>query len=183
MPRLWILALGALLAPATVRATVLLELTPEQLTDQSAIIARAAVLKQQVVSEAGRLWTDTTLRVSEPIKGAAAGQLLVVRQPGGETPTRGMLVAGAAQFRVGEETLLFLRLAAARYQPVGMSQGKLGLFRDATGAWYARRDLRGAALMRRGAQRQLQLHRGSATTDVPLDQLRRAIQRRLRGAR
>ena len=177
-----IVGIAAWAAPA--RATVMLSLTTEQLTDQASIVVRGRVVSQQVASDAGRLWTDTTLRVDAALKGTVpASKTVVVRQPGGETAAGGMIVAGAARFQRGEEVLVFLRPVGTVHMAVGMCQGKYRVYRDAGGV-RARRELGGVAFAVLDGQGRASLKR-VPSPDVPLARVVSAVQRRMavRGAR
>ena len=160
-------------------ATVMLSLTTEQLTDQASVVVRGRVVGQQVVTDAGRLWTDTTLRIGAVLKGTvSAGKTIVVRQPGGDTPMGGMVVAGAARFGRGEEVLVFLRPASGSlHVAVGMCQGKYRVYRDAGGVERARRELGGVAFALRDGQGRVSLKR-APSADVPLAMVVSAVQRR-----
>jgi hypothetical protein len=163
-------------APA--RATVLLSLTTEKLTDQAGVVVRGRVIAQQVVTNEGKLWTDTTLRISAVLKGpVAAGKTVVVRQPGGETATGGMRVAGAARFQRAEEVLVFLRPVGSFYIAVGMCQGKYRIYRDKGGVERAQRELSGVSFAVLNGQGRVSFQQ-APSGDVPLTMVVSAVQRR-----
>jgi hypothetical protein len=79
-----------------------------------------------------RIWTWTEVSVSEQVKGKAS-PLILVKQPGGEVDGIGQAVSGAAQFREGEECVLFLEPAPDEknvWRPSGLSAGKVNLVVD-----------------------------------------------------
>jgi hypothetical protein len=163
------LMIALLLASPSARATVLVQLSTRQLAEQAEVVTRGKVLGQQVVEDGGRLWTESTLRVLEPLKGRARrGQTLVLRQPGGERGRIGMRVAGVARFRVGEEVLVFATGAGSVQIPVGMCQGKFEIIRSG-GQARIRRDLTGAGLVRFAPDGKVHLeHRTAPDPDRPL---------------
>jgi len=86
-----------------------------------------------------RILTEAVVSVEAPLKGRARGDVRVV-QMGGAVGDMQMTVAGALEWRAGEEVLLFLeRSLPDRYRVAGFTQGKFTLETDpATGATYAR---------------------------------------------
>ncbi len=182
MSRLALLA-ALVLAGTSAHATVLVKLSTRQLTEQAQIVARGRVLGQRVVSEGGRLWTESTLRVEQAFKGSARrGQTVILRQPGGELGRLGMRVAGVARFRIGEEALVFASQAGPSHIPVGMCQGKFELLRDRAGVTRARRDLSGAGFVRFAPDgRMLLEHEHAPEADRALADLLGEVRAALRG--
>jgi hypothetical protein len=148
----WIAALvavGVVTGAPPARATVLTYLDTKQLTEQSSIIVRGRVFRQEAVRSDRLIWTDTFVKVSEWVKGSGAvGQIVAFRQPGGETKTLGLRVAGAAQFSLGEEVLLFGKSIGKRFVPIGMCLGKYRILKDSAGNLLARRDPNGVSIGR-----------------------------------
>ncbi|MCC6749765.1 MAG: hypothetical protein IT371_19015 [Deltaproteobacteria bacterium] len=150
--------LGCLATAGRARATILEYLDTPALARSATAIVRGKVVRQRVVVVDGRPWTDSVVRVATPLKGRARrGELVTVRQPGGETATLGMHVAGAARFSDGEEVLLFLAADGPRFVPVGMALGKFEVYRDRGGVERVRRDLRGVAFARFDGHGKVQL--------------------------
>jgi hypothetical protein len=173
---------GLLLAPPPAQGTILVSLTTQQLTDQADLVIQGSVLEQRIVTLEGRLWTDTSMRVTEALKGAASpGQILIIRQPGGETPTLGMRVAGAAQFQPGERALVFLQRVGDHFIPVGMTQGKYQIYRTAQGALRVRREAAGATLAHFDSAGSVRFEHTLQENDLQLERLLSTI--RGRGAR
>jgi hypothetical protein len=70
--------------------------------------------------------TDTTLRVITSLKGSSKpGATLVATHLGGAVDRVGLRVPGAAQFKLGESAIVFLRRAGDDLNVTGMSQGVL----------------------------------------------------------
>ena len=173
----------AVALPGVAHATVLVQLSTRQLAEQAEIVARGKVLSQRVVSEAGRLWTESTVRVEQRLKGTARrGQSLILRQPGGELGRLGMRVAGVARFRVGEEVLVFAQRAGAVHIPLGMCQGKFEIRRDRSGLERVHRDLSGAGFVRFAPDGKMLLeHKTAPDPERPLSALLGEVRTALKG--
>lgn len=150
MFRAWfsgVLLICGALAALPAQATVMTYMNTQELTERATSVVRGTVEQQQVVERGGHLWTDSYVRVLEALKGkVGTGQILVLRQPGGETLTVGERVGGTARFAVGEEVLVFARPVRHYHVPVGMCLGKYGIRRGKDGRVYASRDLARAGL-------------------------------------
>ncbi len=131
-------------------ATVLMHMSVKEMTRKAAHVVQGKVVFQALVQQDGTIYTDSHVKVQSALKGRArAGRVLIVRQLGGETSTRGVHVSGVARFKVGEKVLVFLSPAGKkRFKPVGMCLGKYRLSTDTSGRSWASRDLSGAAFAR-----------------------------------
>ena len=163
-----LVAVALLLAATPARATVLMFMSTQELTDHSTLVVEGTVLHQEVV-ELDHLYTDTYLLVSGEVhKGAATpGQIIVVRQIGGVTSGLSLLVAGMARFKLGEQALIFAAPAKGprsegRLMVMGAALGKYTLFTDADGVQRARRDLSSASVANFGPDGQFKV--GEATS-------------------
>jgi hypothetical protein len=97
------LAFVALILPAhAALATSVVELPPAELSKRADVIVHAKVIALDVVDEARGLVTYTKLVVLDASKGAKAGEVLVVYQPGVADGVRVRWVDGAHRFKVGE---------------------------------------------------------------------------------
>jgi hypothetical protein len=133
------------------QATIVESLDLREMVSRSERIVRGRVAAQKAYWADGRIWTDVTIRVDATFKGAPAqtlpaSQTLIVRHLGGTVNGIGSRTIGEVQFAPNEEVFLFLRHAADAYQTVGLSQGKLRIVRDASGA-RAVGNLQGAKLL------------------------------------
>jgi hypothetical protein len=88
-------------------ATSVVELSPAELGKRADVIVHAKVVAQTVVDEARGPVTYTKLVVLDATKGAKAGEVLVVYQPGVADGVRVRWVDGAHRFKVGEEVLFY----------------------------------------------------------------------------
>lgn len=126
-----IVGLAALIAgiPSIAKATSLVPMTVEQMTDASDLIVRGVVEDVRLeVAINGHINTVAEVRVTEAIKGGVdVGDYVSVVSPGGGSPELGMMdVPGVARFSVDEDTLLFLwsRPDLETYGTVGLAMGK-----------------------------------------------------------
>ena len=149
---LTLLATVLLLIAGPARATVLMFMSTQELTDQSTLVMEVTVLHQEVV-ELDHLYTDTYVLVSGEVhKGeAASGQILVLRTIGGNTSGVSLHVAGMARFKLGEQALIFASPARAprsdgRLMVMGAALGKYAIYTDKEGVQRVRRDLSSASV-------------------------------------
>ncbi len=124
-------AVLALALPALAWATVVVEMSFEELARKAPLVVRGTVGSVQASWDEGqrRIWTYAEVKVAEPLKGRAAPTLLV-KQPGGVVGPVGQAVAGTARFSPGEETVLFLEPAVdepGAYVVLGLAAGKVDL--------------------------------------------------------
>ncbi|HZP00128.1 MAG TPA: hypothetical protein VFD30_07530 [Terriglobia bacterium] len=131
---LWIVIFGLWASP-TLRATTLVRLSLEQLTQASTAIVQGRVVSQESRwnPEHTRILTYTTIAVNQPIKGNPPATL-VIEQPGGKIGNIHTFVAGSVRFRPQIEYMLFLEPSSrdmSQYLVVGMMQGALRIYRDA----------------------------------------------------
>lgn len=169
---------GAVAAPPA-QATVMIYMKTTELTEKATSVVQGTVERQQVVEIEGHLWTDSYVRVAETLKGnhAATGEILVLRQPGGETVIIGERVAGAAQFAIGEEVLVFARLVKGVHVPVGMCLGKFRVRRGQDGVARAVRDFHGVTFARFDPRGRFELHEPPATDELRLVDLKQVVLR------
>lgn len=122
-------ALAVALVSAVASASIVVHETLEAMARRVPLIVRGHVARSVAGwdDEKHRIWTWTELVVSDPIKGKP-GAVVLVKQPGGEVEGIGQSVAGAAQFREGEECVLFLEPAPdepGAFGVSGLSAGKV----------------------------------------------------------
>ena len=114
-------------------ATTAVRLSLEDLTAVSSAVVHGTVVDTQSRwNETGSLIvTDVRIRVADMIKGSPAGEITVT-QLGGEVGKLKTEVPGAAAFRAGEETVLFLAEDGRGGLVVaGLSQGRFDVMEDA----------------------------------------------------
>ncbi len=172
------LALAAALMPLAAAATVVMQLTMEELADRSPVIVRATVEGSKPVARAdGSIWTVTRLAVTERLKGAGTAQV-VVKQPGGEIGGRGQRVLGTAKFREGDDVIVFLEPSVDEknvFVVQGLASGKVNI-ETINGQKVAVRHLDGLSFAKSGTGRVQQVENLDrlGTVDAFLSRLRAA---------
>jgi hypothetical protein len=129
-----ILALDAafliLLPPTALRATTLQRLSLDELAADSDAVARVNFSKSASRWENGTIWTVTTLRVAETMKGNIPAEI-EVRLPGGRVGHLTSTVEGTPQFHPGDDAILFLKtFSAGGFTVAGWVQGTFRISRD-----------------------------------------------------
>jgi hypothetical protein len=148
LPLAAVVALLAETVPAAASVMAALELDELVSTADDVVIA-TAVDEESRWDDRGRIVTDVTLVVDEPMKGSLrAGDTFVVRHLGGSIGDLGMRVEGEVAFALGERSVVFAERRGALSRVVGMSQGSLPIRRDTDGAEMVWPGGRGLALVR-----------------------------------
>jgi hypothetical protein len=107
-----------------------------------AIILATAITSHAESLADGRVVTECELRVDETLKGdVAAGENVTLFEPGGETATRIVAIAGSPRYADGKRYLVFMwRNPFGEYQTWGFQEGQFEIVSD----------LRGRELLSRG---------------------------------
>lgn len=144
---------GALLLPLIASATVVMELTVEEMTARAALVVRGTVQGSKAVQVDGSIWTLTTITVTEKLKGAGTARI-TVKQPGGVVAGIRQAVSGTARFTEGDDVVLFLEPTneAQVYLVQGLAAGSVSL-EVINGQKSAVRHLDGLGFARAGSQR------------------------------
>lgn len=115
---------------ATARATTLQRLSLDQLAAGSDGVARVNFLAAESRWENGTIWTVTTLRVVETIKGNLPSEISV-RLPGGRVGHLAATVEGTPRFHAGDDAIVFLKTSpAGGFSVAGWVQGMFRISRD-----------------------------------------------------
>jgi hypothetical protein len=125
---------GVIMAITPARATTMVSMSTEQLTEAASDIVQAHVVSQQSMWNAThtQIVTMTTLEVSQTLKGNASSTIQV-RQLGGTVGNMTVRVPGDVAFRPQTEYVLFLEPAdASSFHVVGLTQGAYPIYQDAT---------------------------------------------------
>jgi len=102
-----------LLVPFTaVRATTLVRLSLDQLAAGSDAVARVNFSSAESRWENGTIWTITTVKVVETMKGNLPGEISV-RLPGGRVGHVAATVEGTPRFNPGDDAIVFLKSSSA----------------------------------------------------------------------
>src|SRR6476469_2898411 len=122
--------LAALLFLATpALATTMLKQDLPELSKAADVVVRGRVTRVQSrwTDDHRRIVTDIDIAVSEAMKGSPGGTVTIV-QPGGVVGDIGQRVDGMAEFKEGEECVVFLERRGQKvFSVVGLSQGKLNV--------------------------------------------------------
>jgi hypothetical protein len=124
---------AALAAISPARATTMVSMSMEQLTQASSEIVQARVVNQVSAWNAThtQIVTVTSLAVSQSLKGNAP-PTIQVQQLGGTVDHVSQSIMGDISFRAESEYVLFLEPAGgSTYHVVGMSQGVYPVYQDA----------------------------------------------------
>ena len=127
----------ALLWAMTAGATIVPNLSFEEITDHSELIVSGQITRSWTDwdSQHRYIWTHYELAVSARHKGASAATI-IVSEPGGVVGIEGLAVAGAVGYQPGEHVLIFLqRMPNGYLRTTGWSQGKYDV--DAAGRLHA----------------------------------------------
>jgi len=128
-------ALILLLGGSLLHATLVPRMSVEQMIDDSELIVHGTVLRSWSGWDNARqfIWTHYELQVSDMIKGLPSVKL-VVSEPGGIIGETAMQIAGAPQYEIGDEVVLFLHRTPIGYlRSSGWGQGKFGVGRPVGG--------------------------------------------------
>lgn len=133
--------LTAVLAAASLRATLLEQLTLDDMIRQSTGIVRATVTGSRSIANHGSIYTLYHLHVLEapkPVTGqagaATSAHELDVAVPGGALNGIRQVAVGAPELNVGGEYVLFLWTGKSGItQIIGLSQGLFATSRDSSG--------------------------------------------------
>ncbi|MCA9580663.1 MAG: hypothetical protein KC416_02645 [Myxococcales bacterium] len=199
--------LGFALGPfpgSVAEATVMRDVGLEGLVSESDAIVLGRVERSQtrvVLGKDARPQTFTHVRVTEWLKGrpgvgnrssaplgnrpanAAADDVVVVQELGGESALGTVRVPGIPEFRMGEQVLLFLAHhpdGGGRYRTYGMVQGKFTVLHGAPGVPDSvRRDLSSITVARTEEQGPMELVAGGREPAMQLEEVLRFIRERI----
>lgn len=85
--------------------------------DQDLIIGARAIIRGRVLSvgsafDGGRIFTYTTIRIQEVLKGQITTRRIVIKEQGGQVGSHGSVIWGTPQFAPNEDVLLYLTTRA-----------------------------------------------------------------------
>src|SRR6202051_4339785 len=115
---------------SAVRATTLVRLSLDQLAAGSDAVARVNFSSAETRWENGTIWTITTVKVVETMKGNLPGEISV-RLPGGRVGHLTATVEGTPRFHPGDDAIVFLkRSPAGGFTVAGWVEGTFRISRD-----------------------------------------------------
>ena len=175
-------ALVLVAAMAAVASSSTVErMDPDQLTSRANVIFHGKCVEKKARERSdGAVVTDYQFDVYEFLKGAK-GKTFSFTAYGGIIGDRGSAIAGAPQFQVDEEVLLFLDTInkAGCRQTIGLAQGKYSI-RLVDGKKTAFRDLEGLKLLDPETKK---VAEPKAEQGVPFDELTDRVKTRLKVGR
>ena len=122
------------LTPLSLRATIMVPLTVEDLAQRAELILRGTVASKVCLKDsAGRIYTKIEVKVTEVWKGNLTTNTFAVVHAGGTKDNKHAVVDGEASYQVGEELVSFLRLnQRGEGVSIGLAQGKFNVWKDDT---------------------------------------------------
>jgi hypothetical protein len=139
-----LLAIVSALCASNARASTVVAMNLEQMTDraEAIFVGRVAGTRAGWNAERTRIYTYVTLEVDHYLKGGGGAPVQTVRLLGGRVGPFLARVPGMPQFAPGEEVFLFCAGGGARLPTVlGLSLGKFTIARDASGEAIVERDI------------------------------------------
>lgn len=133
------LAVASLLAAATARATVMVEVPLEDMVRDADAIVLGVVervgARLDFVEGVAEPHTVAFVRVRRWIKGEDPTDLVTIDEVGGVVGEMGLAIEGTPRYHVGEECIVFLRRIGARreYRTLQMAQGHFEILRGVPG--------------------------------------------------
>ena len=128
-----VLILTGLAALLPAHATILQQLTMDDMIQKSTAIVHAKVTGSYAAFQGQDIYTHYQLQILENLKGSNAGQMDVV-VPGGSARGLRQTVAGAPNLAVGAEYVVFLWTSrSGMTQVIGLSQGLFRVVLDSSG--------------------------------------------------
>jgi hypothetical protein len=138
------LAVTMLLSSSDIRASTVLKMTLEEMTDKADMIFIGNVQSQRAEWSGGRsrIYTYITFEVDRYLKGGNGSATTTIRVLGGQIGSFAATVPGSPRFADGEKVLVFCAGAGPRMPTVlGLSLGKFTLTTDDSGEAIIKRDI------------------------------------------
>ena len=123
---------GLMLFSGSLSGSVVIQMDLEQLVEESDSIVQGVVEAVYSQWDDGRnlIFTYTSIRVDDPLKGERTRSLLI-RQMGGRVGSLNMTVAGMPEFEEGLGVIVFLKDAGnGTFHVTGMNQGRYVIVED-----------------------------------------------------
>ena len=123
---------GLMLFSGSLTGSVVIQMELEQLVEESDTIIQGVVeaVYSQWDDERNLIFTHTSIRVDDPLKGDRTRSLLI-RQMGGRVGSLNMTVAGMPDFEAGSNVIVFLTDAGnGTFHVTGLNQGRYVIVED-----------------------------------------------------
>lgn len=156
--RIWFfsVALSLGLGATTAYATTLVYDNDGELAlqSQAVVLGRVVNVVSEYVPETSGVHTRVAIRVDSLVAGSVGGETIELTELGGEVSGVSEKIFGAPAYRVGERVLVFVeRDGKGRLRTTGLAAGKYSVEASSGGMWVARRDYRGASVLRPRSRR------------------------------
>jgi hypothetical protein len=177
--RLTALLVALALISLETRATILIRMSLEKLSQESPAIVRARCVASSTGWDAGEIWTFTLFEVEETWRGSVSARI-TVRLLGGSAGNITSSVAGVPRFRPGEDVVLFLASTPrGDFSVVSWQQGTFRIGRDIrSGAETVTQDTASFATFDPAARQ----FEASGIRNLPLEVFRARVEAALRTA-
>ena len=131
-------ALGLL--PLSMRATIMIPLSVEELSQRAELVLHGTVESKACLKDPeGNIITKIGFKVAEVWKGQFTTNYFTIIHGGGTVDGLTTVVDGQAEYQIGEEVVVYLRLnKRGEGFSIGLAQGKFNVWQDApTGEKFA----------------------------------------------
>lgn len=184
------IALAIISTCASVQATIVLQLSDETLARDADLIVHGRVVRKDAGwnTKKTRIYTTYAIQpiaiVKSPSGQSRTVRAFEVRVLGGTVGKYGMRVAGTTRMQLGEEVLLYLERVRGHWMVLGMSQGKLEIFRhQKTNERWVRARRTGLTLATRNKDGRLTYTHPAPVPDRPLRNVLDQIRNHLKAKR
>jgi hypothetical protein len=133
----WIASIAILFSALPLRATIMLPLAVGELTERAELILHGTIGSKVCLQDPeGNIITKMDFNVSEVWKGNLSTNVFTLIHGGGTVGDVRTVVDGQAEYDVGEEVVVFVRLnQRGEGVTIGLAQGKFQVWKeDASGA-------------------------------------------------
>lgn len=129
--RLLILVLGWLTA-SSLRATIMTPLSVEDLAQRAQLVLHGTVASKTCLKDSdGNIITKLGFNVAEVWKGTLTTNVFTIIHGGGTVDGVTTVVGGQAEYEIGEEVVVYLRLnERGEGVSIGLAQGKFHVWKD-----------------------------------------------------
>lgn len=118
----------------------------ERMTKESHAIVQGKITSQYAVWENNNIFTYTTLKINNKIKGNGLGEYVTIKQMGGTVGEDGQYVDGTPKLNHNDEVLLFLTFWKGNYWIHSIVLGKFAVEKE-NGEYFAYNNLNNVGLI------------------------------------
>lgn len=122
--------LFVLFVPAIINSLTVELISLERMTKESHAIVQGKISGQYSVWENNNIFTYTTLKINNKIKGSGLGEYVTIKQLGGTVGEDGQFVDGTPKLNFNDEVLLFLTFWKGNYWIHSIVLGKFAIVKE-----------------------------------------------------